>query len=162
MTTFRNLFVAIILLASIITSAQPPQDRMEERKEEIEAMKIGFLTKRLDLSPEEAKTFWPVYNQFQNELVKLRKSRRNERKEARDEFDNMTDKDVEKLVDGEIAYRQQELDVMKKYHGQFKQVLPVKKVALLYRTEEEFKRELLQRLQDRKRDMPDKRRQGFK
>ncbi|MFI5217919.1 MAG: hypothetical protein ACHQNT_00410 [Bacteroidia bacterium] len=145
---------AICMLVTSLSIAQPGE-KMEERKENIEAMKIGFLTKRLDLTPDEAKTFWPVYNQFQNELEALRKSRRGERKEAKDEFANMPDKDVEKMVDGEIAFRQNELDIMKKYHAQFKQVLPIKKVASLYRTEEDFKRELLNRLQDRKKEMRD-------
>ena len=69
---------------------------------------------------------------------------------ARDEFDTMADKDVEKLVDGEIAFRQAEIDVLKKYNPQFKKVLPMKKVAKLYRAEEDFKRELLQKLQERR------------
>src|SRR5690349_20149182 len=120
----------------------PPQG---EKKEEIEAMKVGFLTQKLDLTPEEAKTFWPVYNQYQGELDKLREGHRQDRKAARDEMETMSDKDLEKIVDGEIAFRQSELDIMKKYNSQFKSVLPMKKVAKLYRAEEDFKRELLQR-----------------
>jgi hypothetical protein len=76
----------------------------------------------------------------------------------------MPDKDVEKAVDTELGFRQNELDLLKKYHGQFKQVLPIKKVAKLYRAEEDFKRELLDRIkenrtdrQDMKRDRMDKR-----
>lgn len=140
------LFAAFI---SVQVFAQPGK-RMEERKDKIESMKIGFITERLDLSPEEAKTFWPVYNQYQKELDDLRKKRREERHDAKQEFENLNDKEVEKVVDGEIAFRQNELDIQKKYHAQFKQVLPVKKVARLYRSEEDFKRELLKKIQDRK------------
>jgi len=123
-----------------------------EKKEEIEAMKVAFITRKLDLTPDEAKTFWPVYNQFQGELDKIRESQRTQRKAARDEMDTMSDKDVEKVVDGEIAFRQSELDVLKKYNSQFKSVLPIKKVARLYRAEEDFKRELLQRIQERRKE----------
>jgi len=153
MKTLKITLLSLLLVSSSVILAQPPGGRLEERKEEIDAMKIGFLTKRLNLTSEEAKVFWPVYNQYQDELENLRKSRRGERKETKDDFSNMTDKDVEKVVDGEIAFRQQELDIMKKYHAQFKQVLPIKKVAILYRTEEDFKRELLKRIQERKDEM---------
>ena len=119
----------------------------EEKREEIEAMKAAFLTRKLDLTPDEAKTFWPVYNQYQDELDKLREDHRKTRRLAREEMDSMGDKEIEKLVDGEILFRQSELDIMKKYNGQFKGVLPMKKVAKLYRAEEDFKRELLQRIQ---------------
>jgi len=132
--------------------SQPGGPPSPERKEEIAAMKIGFLTKKLSLTTEEAKVFWPVYEKYQDELDKLRDGRRKERKAAKDEMDTMTDKELEKLVDGEITFRQAELDLMKNYNSQFKAVLPMKKVALLYRAEDDFKRELLQKIQERDRD----------
>lgn len=149
----KNMLI-LVMLASGIFTALNAQDRpfLDDKKEEIEAMKIGFLTKRLNLSPEEAKTFWPVYNMFANDLQALRKNRREEKRHAKDEFLNMSDKEVEKLVDGEIAFKQSELDIIKKYHAQFKQVLPMKKIAILYKSEEEFKLELLKKIQDRRQD----------
>jgi hypothetical protein len=69
---------------------------------------------------------------------------------ARASFDNMTDQELERLVDGEIIFRQSELDVLKKYHPQFKQLLGPRKVALLYKAEEEFKKELIRRIKDRR------------
>jgi hypothetical protein len=71
---------------------------------------------------------------------------------AREDMDSMSDAEIEKTVDSEIAFRQAELDIIKKYHPQFKKVLPIRKVGRLYRAEEEFKRELLRKLQDKKDD----------
>lgn len=154
MKNLRITLPAILCLFTTLLIAQPQRMRqgqgMEDRKENIEAMKIAFLTRKLDLTPEEAKKFWPVYNGFTDEIKKLREDRRGRMRDARDEFEKMNDKDVEKLIDGEIIFRQQELDVVKKYHGQFKEVLPMKKVALLYRAEEEFKKELIERIKDRR------------
>ena len=157
MQTFKTILLMSLIAISSISFAQPRRMMKDgDRKEEIEAMKVGFLTRRLNLSPEEAKTFWPVYNQFQNELDKIRETRRNEIKDAKKDIMEMNDKDVEKIVDNEIAFRQNELDIFKKYHSQFKQVLPIKKVAILYRTEEEFKRELLKKIQERRGDRGDR------
>ncbi|MBK7855460.1 MAG: hypothetical protein IPJ79_11655 [Bacteroidetes bacterium] len=50
--------------------------------------------------------------------------------------------------------------MQKKYHAQFKQVLPSKKVAILYRSEEDFKRELLDRIRERKEDKKEMRKGG--
>ena len=61
----------------------------------------------------------------------------------------MSDKEIEKLVDGEIIFRQNEMDVKKKFHLQLKKVLPLRKLALLYRAEEDFKRELLKKIQEK-------------
>jgi Spy/CpxP family protein refolding chaperone len=149
--TLRILLPMVVLLSFQTLQAQPGGGRDGGgKREEIEAMKVGFITKHLDLTPEEAQKFWPVYNQYSNELKSVRKARRADRKEGEDDLQAMNDKDVEKMVDGEIVSRQQELDLMKKYHAQFKQVLPIKKVALLYRAEEDFKRELLQKIRERR------------
>jgi hypothetical protein len=142
----KNLIVIFTVFLSLHLFAQPQQPPPREK---VEALKIGFLTKRLNLTPEEAKNFWPVYNKFQDELEKVRKQRRELRKPD-ETFEGMSDSEIEKLVDTEIIQRQAELDIFKKYHPQFKQVLPIRKVALLYKTEEDFKRKLLEMIKERR------------
>src|SRR5882724_9532872 len=93
----------------------PPAGTRPERLEKLQSMKIAFFTERLNLTPEEAKSFWPVYNAFQDELEKMRKSHRETLIDAKDNVDKLSDKDIEKLVDNELVFRQNELDVFKKY-----------------------------------------------
>lgn len=156
----KNILLISFICFSLFAAAQQPPGDPPQRpvRERVEAMKVGFLTQRLNLTPEEAKVFWPVYNKYQDELETLRKSRRDNLVNAKNNFDEMPDKDVEKAVDTELGYRQNELDLLKKYHGQFKQVLPIKKVAKLYRAEEDFKRELLDRIKENRMDRQDMKR----
>jgi hypothetical protein len=121
----------------------------ENKKEEIETMKVAFITRKLNLTPDEARAFWPLYNQYQDELDNIRGKRREDLRAVRDEFVSMSDKEVEKYVENELNYKQAELDLLKKYHILFKKIMPVRKVALLYRAEEDFKRELLRRIQEK-------------
>jgi hypothetical protein len=155
---FIPILFSVFLFCSVFSYAQkgpPPQPRnkehREERQDNIESMKIAFLTKKLNLTPEEAQLFWPVYNQYTDKLNELRRKRRMENKEAKHNVDEMSDKEVEQTVDNEIVFRQKELDIQKEYHTKFKAVLPIKKVAKLYQAEEQFKRVLLDKL---KRDQP--------
>ena len=145
-----TLILFMLVQYSFAQPGGPPPPMSDEKREEIEAMKVGFLTRKLELTTEEAKSFWPVYNQYQGELDKLRDARKKERMTAKSEMEGMSDKDIEKIVDGEITFRQSEIDIMKKYNSQFKSVLPMKKVAKLYRAEEDFKRELLHQLRDKR------------
>ena len=142
----KKLIAAFIVLLPFLLHAQPP------RGEKLEALKIGFITDRLDLTPEEAKNFWPVYNRFQDELEKVRRQRRESLRNPEVDFEDMSDSEIEKMVDTEILLRQNELDIFKKYHPQFKQVLPIRKVARLYKTEEDFKRRLLEIIKERRGD----------
>ncbi len=120
-----------------------------DKNEAIAAMKVSFITKKLNLTSKEAQVFWPVYNEYQDELETLRKSHRKSINSAKDDFIQLTDADIEKLVDEQITFRQNEIDLLKKYHPQFKKVLPVKKVALLYKAEEDFKRQLIKQIKGR-------------
>jgi Spy/CpxP family protein refolding chaperone len=135
----------LILLLSSFSFAQPGP-RAAEKQEDIESMKVAFITKKLNLTPEEAQLFWPVYNQYSDKLKELRKKRRQDLKTTKENFDEMTDKEVEAAVDAEIIFRQKELEIQKEYHTKFKAVLPIKKVAKLYASEEEFKKVLLDKL----------------
>ena len=139
-----KLMALLVALFYISGNAQPDGKGRGNREDKIQSMKIGFITEKLDLTPEESQKFWPVFNQFENEMKALRGNR----KDGPPDIDNMSDKDAEKFVDDEFARRQKELDVLKKYQAQFKTVLPIRKVAKLYVVQEEFKRELLRRLQE--------------
>jgi DNA-binding MarR family transcriptional regulator len=160
-TAISRLLLSVFFLLSLLSSAQQgttsaptapkSKEHRESRRDNIESMKIAFLTRKLDLTPEEAQQFWPVYNQYTDKLQELRKKRRMESKDAKHNVDEMSDKDVEQSVDNEMVFRQKELDIQKEYHAKFKAVLPVKKVAKLYQAEEQFKRVLLDEL---KRDKP--------
>ena len=143
-----KLLIAIISL-SFFTSAFA--QRGEHKKDEIESYKIAFITKRLDLTSDEATKFWPVYNQYQDELKELRSRNRKALVNVYQNIETMSDADIAKVLDDELAFKQNELNLTKKYLPQFKTVLLVKKVAKLFKAEEDFKTELLKRMQQNNR-----------
>lgn len=142
----KNLFFAalLLLLPSILCAQRP-------RGEEIESLKIAFFTKKLDLSPEDAKVFWPIYNDMQAEQNALRKERFQKMISFRKvtEIDNLTDAQIQSLITSEFDFRQRDLNLEKKYYNRFKAVLPIKIIGKYYRAQEAFKRELLNRFKDR-------------
>ena len=139
----RNFFtLGFILLATLAGFAQPGKN--------IQALKVSYITKQLDLSPEEAQQFWPVYNEYQDKLSAIQKSKRQEMIENRMNFDDLSDVDVQKAIDKQFDFEQQELDLKKEYYTRFEKVLPVKKVAKLMVAEERFKVWLLKQIQERR------------
>ena len=63
----------------------------------------------------------------------------------------MTDAEVEEMVIQRFEFKQKELDLEKEYHEKYKQVLPTKKVAALYKAEQSFRRELLKKLREKQK-----------
>lgn len=155
-TILKSLFfIPLLTLSNIVFSQAPGNNRAQriekqnEKKENIELQKIAFITKKLNLNPEEAQKFWPVYNQFQDKVQELHENRRKELMEAKGKINELSDKEITELVDNEIISRQKEVDLLKEYLAKFKAILPIKKIAKLYEAEEQFKRFLLRSLNDK-------------
>lgn len=114
-------------------------------KEKIEAAKVTFFTQKLDLSADQAKVFWPIYNDYIREQDALRKAQRQKMISFRkvNEIDEMTDAEVQALIYNDFDFKQKDLNIDKKYYNKFKAALPIKIVGKFYRAQEAFKRELL-------------------
>ena len=115
-----------------------------ERMEKLESAKIAFLSQKMDLNPKEAEKFWPVYNQFRNEVQELAKQRMADRKAG----DAVS---ADNRLDAQLENETQMLEVKKKYTREFGRVIPAEKVVRLFEAEKEFRQELVKRLQERKK-----------
>lgn len=117
----------------------------QSKRDKIDALRIAFITKEVNLTSAEAQSFWPIYNEYLDKLEAIRKNFRKSYNKSTN-YDFKTDKEAEDYINAEIALRQSESNLLKEYYEKFKKVLPVKKVAKLRHAEEEFKKELLKQL----------------
>lgn len=148
MKEFLKIFFILILLFSSglpKATAQPGP----KKKEQIEALRMGFLTQKLDLTGKEAQQFWPVYNEYQDKLEALRRTRKKELRQEPVSLDGLSEQEAAQIIDAELQLKTREVELNKTYYDKFRQVLPVLKVLKLMRAEEEFKRELLKQLKDK-------------
>jgi hypothetical protein len=122
------------------------QNISEEKRKKIESQKIAFITKALDLSSEEAQVFWPVYNDFSDEMKTIRKKRREVFSKARKNKSSLTEKEIGIIIDERLKMEQETLDLKVKYNKEFQEVISNKQISALYHAEEEFKKELLHRI----------------
>lgn len=117
-------------------------------QQKIESLKMTYLTQQLDLTPKEAQKFWPVYNQYQQEMQKINQEERSNRKE-RNNLKNPNDQQIEQSLDRDFQLRQQALQLRENYRKQFRNVIPPRKVSKLYQSERDFNMKLIQELHRR-------------
>ena len=139
---------AIIILFLFIQgiSAQNNKDQKGPIRDKIKAQRIAFITDRLNLSPDEATKFWPVYNQFSGELEEVKKQQNQLRKTTNDKLAVMSDKEIDKALEDELSAQQKSIDLQRKYMVELKKTIPTRKVAMLYKAERDFKIMLLKRM----------------
>ena len=105
-------------------------------------------TAELELTPEEAQAFWPVYN-------KIAEKNREQNKAVGEAYKALTqalkegtasDKEIDKLLDEYLAAKQSQKENGKNDVAQYRKVLPGKKVAKLYIAEENYRRHQINRM----------------
>ncbi|SFB74468.1 hypothetical protein SAMN05421780_101230 [Flexibacter flexilis DSM 6793] len=134
----------LILLVMLFCVGLKAQAQSERRQQRIETAKIAIITNRLNLNSEQAKTFWPVYNEYVSKRKEIRKSM----KQLRVENANLDAPDEELVADMRkmLAFRRSEADLDKEYFEKLLKVISPRQLATLYKTEKEFTKMLLKRL----------------
>lgn len=137
-------YYLILLFVFCISSLYAQRNRKV-----IEAQKVAFLTRNLELSPEEARLFWPIYDEFTAERDKIIRQRNAITHDIGNNFRNMTEKKLEEAGDELVRLNLTEAELKVEYHEKFKEVLTPSKVVRLYYTENRFKNYLLNQLRSR-------------
>ena len=119
----------------------------QERRERIKALKIAFITERLELTKTEAQKFWPIYNAFDDENDKLRRASHNMPRP--EDFDSMTEQEAKDLLDKMVSIDSQRQQLREKFIKDLLTVIPAKKVILLKMTEDAFNRRMFEEYKKR-------------
>lgn len=146
---FKKLFPILFLFLSFNFYAQ--SEKSKNKREQIKAMKVAFLTTELDLSTSEAEKFWPLYNTFDDKQYELRhqKMKGYFKRMQGDNLDKLSEKDASVLL-SQIEDNEADLfNLKKKFVDNLKEILPTIKIIKLKKAEEDFNRKLLQQYKDK-------------
>ena len=150
---FAAALAAFALLSISNVQAQPKKDGWQDR---VKSEKIGFITMELNLTPEEAQVFWPVYNKIATEKSELQKKVKESYaallKSLKEE--GTTDQELDKLLDNYLAAKHAVQDASRGDVAKYRKVLSGKKVAKLFVAEEKFRRQNIRNLGGQKPQGP--------
>jgi len=148
MKTSRNLLFYCLIL--FFLGPRTVSSQNYEKIQELQAQKVGFFTKKLQLTTMEAQEFWPVYNDYQVRKNKTIQDRRSTTRYYIQNLTNLSEKEIEEMTEKYIRLMKEESDLLLTYHEKFKEVLPISKVMNIYIAEEQYKIFLLRQLRDRR------------
>jgi hypothetical protein len=113
---------------------QPPGRR-------IELIKENYISRRLNLTFDQARAFWPIYRQYVQDQTAIRIAKQQLLKQSPPNDPGVAEKVLE--LEGELV------DVRKHYLQEFMKILPSEKVTQLYQAEREFTDEMVRQLSER-------------
>jgi hypothetical protein len=123
----RLYLIFTLVCSSLLATAQTESPQPEKKEQDIEALKVAFLSKELQLTPEEAQQFWPVYNEYAREM-----------KTAVSD-----DRDI-------IDTEEKVLNLRKRYRERFVKVLGPERMNRMFGAEVRFRRLLIKAIRQRR------------
>ncbi|MFD0765613.1 hypothetical protein ACFQZI_12185 [Mucilaginibacter lutimaris] len=111
------------------------------RNPKLQAARDKFIGQQLNLTNQESRKFWPLYRQYQEDLtaIKILKKQNNS---------SATANGMEQ-IDREMELDNQMVTIRKHYRDEFLKILSPDKVSTLYKSEDEFKNELIRQISER-------------
>jgi hypothetical protein len=130
-------FYITIFCISILTyqGYSQPGNRPQPNQQNIEALRVAFLTKQLELTPDEAKKFWPIHDEYEADIKK-------------------TMQEVRAKNGDEIELEEKVLAIRKKYKPDFVKAIGEPKFNKMLRVEREFREMIRKELERRRGNQP--------
>ena len=153
MTAKRTVTYAVALLAMItIVGVSPartqekPADNMQIFREKVRADKKLLVAQNMQLTEAEAKAFWPVYDQYQDELFLLRARTVKLIKDYADSYEKMSNDTARKLLDELMIIESLGPKLRQTYLPKFREVLSEVKGVRYYQIENKIQAALIYEL----------------
>jgi hypothetical protein len=108
---------------------------MEILREKVKADKKLLVAANLNLTETEAQAFWPIYEEFQNQLTQINERIGSLIREYADNYNIMTAETANKLLDDSLMLEEKRLELKQLYMPKFQKALPTIKAARYYQIE---------------------------
>jgi len=115
--------------------AAPPADAgnlnsyIEVLRSDIRTQKTAIITQAMHFSDEQAKVFWPIQRDYENQLSKITDQRIEVIKEYARDYDTMDDAKANRLAERYLALDADRLALKERYYKKFKKALGAKTAA---------------------------------
>ena len=149
-TILTLLFALIATIGAFAQQSPPPAgEKKYPSPDEIMSQKIAFFTQELDLTPEEAQAFWPVYNAGWKKAEAARKEIRHTLREvnaALKQEPAASDAQINALMEKYFKALQTEAQIKADTYAEVSKVIPLAKAAKACTLEEKFRIMMIRQL----------------
>ncbi len=129
------LSLTVLLSGTFAAAQEKPADNIDIVREKVRADKKLLVATNMELTESEAKTFWPVYDEYQKEWNKLADRTVRMIEDYARNYKFMTDEKAAKILDEYLGIECDRTQLFKAYMPEFRKVLSDRKVARYYQIE---------------------------
>ena len=125
----KKIYLILLILTSSFLAKAQENELSEKKQQDIDALKVAFISRELELTPDEAQKFWPIYNQYSKELKST----------VREDIDD-------------LEREEKVLNLRKHYREQFIKVIGNQRVKKMYGAENKFRQLLIRTIRNQRQN----------
>ena len=114
------------------TAKESAELNIQMIRQDIRANRKEITAFNMNLTPDEAAKFWPIYDQYIQETIKINDARWNLMKDYAANYDKLTDEHAQNYMKQAATVDQQLIALRVKYIPMFEKVISSRKTALWY------------------------------
>ena len=145
---FTRMKKGLIIITAVLTFPLMPLHAQNPNLEKFSTYKIGFFTKKMNLTSLEAEKFWPVYNDYQKQKNLLQRDKVMLIRDFNQNESSLTDSQLTEMGERLIKNISDETSLAVAFHKKIRELLPPAKVLKYYQAENQYKIQLLKELQE--------------
>lgn len=132
LASFTVASLVVCTLGPTASAQNPPVSQKQLDIAAARAERKATVADNMNLTPDEASRFWPVYDAYEAKMNRIEDRHVRELKEFAASYNNLTDADAKRKLDEVIAIQQARLDVQKEFIPRLLAVIPQIKVTRFY------------------------------
>lgn len=132
----KKLLVALsVCVFALSAMAQTENDYLELSRDILKTEKKAAIAEAMQLSDEESKVFWPLYNEYQGKLYLIQNQRIDIIQKFAENFETLTDEQADELWLSSQSFASDVMKLEKTYYKKFKKIIPAGKAARFFQAE---------------------------
>jgi hypothetical protein len=143
----KILIMALLALWVVPTLVLAQKTEASYDKEKLESARVAFITNRLDLKPEQAEKFWPLFNKYNDERSQMMEQLSSLNRNSMEET---SDAKAKEIIQQRFALQQKMLDNERQFMDAITKVITPVQAVKLSGVNREFTRQVYRMNQGRR------------
>jgi hypothetical protein len=125
----KKIAIATLTLLTLAVPALAQTDLIEIMRSDLRTEKMALVTRAMQLTEEQSELFWPVYKEYETDMIKLNDERVQMIKDYAASYDTMSEEVAKDLVDRAFKLEEGRNKTLKKYVHKMGKAIDMKTAA---------------------------------
>lgn len=136
----KSIISLLLLMQIALVFGQQNKHDKRQKKEQIKAARVGYITQQINLTEAQSTQFWPIHNEYSEKRKSIKKELKKSFKDR--DLSSLNEDEAKNLLENIKSLKEKERLLNEEYEPRLLEVISYKQLVQLMKAEREFIRML--------------------